>query len=189
MADAVFTTRGAGIVGPMSNAASYQSLPEVVPTATQTAVNSLPMGISPEDMNRRCEEWTVDGEIPYVPLIHGFCFGITRQALDRLGGFDEEAFPDGYGEENDFCLRALECGFWPVIATHTFIYHSKSKSYTELRGDALAQQGKLAQYRRHDRKQFRQYLTLMEENPVLEKMRKHTKQLFGSLSEAGSPRS
>ena len=42
LCDAVYTTEGAGIVGPLSNAASFQSIPDHRPTAFQTAINKLP---------------------------------------------------------------------------------------------------------------------------------------------------
>ena len=61
MADAVFSTPGAGIVGPMSNAASHQSIPEHRSSKDQTAVNELPPGVTAEDINRYCEQWTPAG--------------------------------------------------------------------------------------------------------------------------------
>ena len=33
------------------------------------------------------------------------------KVFDTIGYLDEENFPKGYGEENDFCLRAHECKF------------------------------------------------------------------------------
>jgi len=50
--------------------------------------------------------------------------------MDRIGLFDEFSYPKGYGEENDYCFRATDAGFDLAIATHTYVYHAKSKSYT-----------------------------------------------------------
>ena len=36
---------------------------------------------------------------------------IKRKVVDSIGYMDEEAFPIGYGEENDFCLRASKANF------------------------------------------------------------------------------
>ena len=36
---------------------------------------------------------------------------IRRDCLDAVGPFDEAAFGRGYGEENDFCLRASHLGW------------------------------------------------------------------------------
>jgi GT2 family glycosyltransferase/ubiquinone/menaquinone biosynthesis C-methylase UbiE len=184
MADAVFSTRGAGIVGPMSNAASYQSLPDVNATATQTPVNRLPLGMSAEDVNRLCEEWTHGYFMPVVPLVHGFCFGVTRKALDRIGLFDEELFPMGYGEENDYCLRALASGIWPVIATHTFVFHAKSKSYSEQRRSILSDKSQKRLYDRHGREQFLGYVDLLRSNPVLMSLRERASALWAEREKA-----
>lgn len=171
MADAVFSTPGAGIVGPLSNAASYQSIPDTQGTATQTAVNSLAAGLTADEVNAKCEEWTTGVTMPYVPLVHGFCFGITREAIELIGNFDEERFPQGYGEENDYCLRALEHGVWPVVATHTFVFHAKSKSYSEARRSALAERSQQVLYEAHGRSQFLRYVEMLQSQPRLVEIR------------------
>ena len=129
LSDAIFSTPGVGIVGPLSNAASYQSIPDYQGAGNQTAINALPSDLTPEDMNSNCEHWTAAHILPRVPLIHGFCFGITRPLIEKIGYFDEDNFPRGYGEENDYCFRATDAGFGLVVATHTYIFHAKSKSY------------------------------------------------------------
>jgi GT2 family glycosyltransferase len=73
---------------------------------------------------------------PEAPTGVGFCMLITRSALDRIGAFDEAAFGDGYGEENDFCQRAISAGFVNLIADHTFVYHRGRGSFGARR-DAL----------------------------------------------------
>ena len=159
-------------------------------TKTQTAVNNLPSGISPDDMNTWCEEWTTSSDVPYVPLVHGFCFGITREALNQLGGFDEELFPEGYGEENDYCLRALSCSLWPVVATHTFVFHAKTKSYTSERRHLLSERAQEALYRRHGRERFLEYVELLQRNPILGALRQKSANLFRQHkdTEAGGAR-
>jgi GT2 family glycosyltransferase len=56
---------------------------------------------------------------------------ITRAALDAIGPFDAEAFPRGYGEENDFCQRAIRAGFVNLIADDTFVFHEGGMSFGE----------------------------------------------------------
>src|SRR5512141_1507943 len=46
-----------------------------------------------------------------LPTAVGFCMYIRRDALQALGAFDAERFGRGYGEENDFCMRALKAGW------------------------------------------------------------------------------
>jgi len=64
-----------------------------------------------------------------VPTGSGFCMFIRREVFDRVGFFDEEAFPRGYGEENDFCMRALKAGFRHVISPYAFVFHKRSASF------------------------------------------------------------
>ncbi|WP_210324559.1 glycosyltransferase [Chelatococcus reniformis] len=68
---------------------------------------------------------------PEVPTGHGFCLYIRRDCIEAIGPFDAEAFPIGYGEENDFCMRALRRGFKNIIDDRTFIHHVRSASFGE----------------------------------------------------------
>ncbi len=64
-----------------------------------------------------------------VPTGVGFCMYIPRKALDTLGLFDIETFGKGYGEENDFCVRASENGFRNLHALDVFVFHSGETSF------------------------------------------------------------
>jgi len=66
---------------------------------------------------------------PEIPTAVGFCMYIKREIIDKIGYFDEETFGKGYGEENDFCCRALEYGYTHILADDTFIYHKGSMSF------------------------------------------------------------
>jgi len=45
-----------------------------------------------------------------VPYLEGWCIVGTRKTWLRLGGFDAEAYPHPYWEDNDLCFRALQMG-------------------------------------------------------------------------------
>ena len=64
-----------------------------------------------------------------TPTTVGFCMYIRRAALTEVGDFDAERFGLGYGEENDFCLRAAASGWRHLIACDTFVYHKGSVSF------------------------------------------------------------
>lgn len=66
-----------------------------------------------------------------VPTGNGFCIYIRRQALDSIGSFDEEKFPRGYGEENDWCMRALRAGWTHLVSDKVYIFHKRSQSFGE----------------------------------------------------------
>ena len=177
LADAVFSTRGAGIVGPMSNAASHQSIPEARGTNTQTAINELPSGLTAEDMNRYCEQWTVAGLLPRVPLVHGFCFGVTREVIERIGFFDDDRFSRGYGEENDYCFRAADVGFSLVIATHTYVFHVKSGSYSDSERVPLMKAAAETFRSLHGRARIERAVRTMQENPILAQLQHNARRL------------
>ncbi|PKH57894.1 glycosyltransferase [Halomonas sp. ATBC28] len=71
------------------------------------------------------------GLYPSVPTGNGFCLYIRRAALSQFGVFDAEAFPRGYGEENDFCMRARAAGWFNVIDDRTYVFHERNQSFGE----------------------------------------------------------
>jgi GT2 family glycosyltransferase len=91
----------------------------------------LPPGVTPHDLDQACEHWSFGDLFPRVPLVHGFCFGIKKTVIDRIGLFDDQNFQRYFGEENDYCFRAAEAGFDLSIATNTFVFHRKSRSIEE----------------------------------------------------------
>jgi GT2 family glycosyltransferase/glycosyltransferase involved in cell wall biosynthesis len=64
-----------------------------------------------------------------IPTGVGFCFYVTRLVLDELGYFDEDAFGKGYGEENDFCMRALKRGWLNLQAMDAGVFHEGEVSF------------------------------------------------------------
>ncbi|RNC67620.1 MAG: glycosyltransferase [Desulfuromonadales bacterium] len=126
-----------GIVGPLSNTASWQSIPEIVQDG-DWASNPLPPPFSIEDMGRLVARDSAR-MYPRMPLLNGFCLLIKQTVLKQIGYFDEEAFGQGYGEENDYCLRARKIGWHLALADDTYIFHSQSRSYTNERRERLCQ--------------------------------------------------
>ena len=78
---------------------------------------------------------------PELPTGNGFCLFIKRDLIARIGVMDAEAFPFGYGEENDFCQRALRAGYRNVIAGQVLVRHERSASFGDARRAALGAQG------------------------------------------------
>ncbi|MCX6126891.1 MAG: glycosyltransferase, partial [Proteobacteria bacterium] len=87
-----------------------------------------PAGTATAQMQRifsRCNR----GRSIEIPTAVGFCMYITRKALTTVGYFDEEAFGKGYGEENDFCMRAAHAGFKNLQALDCAVYHEGEVSF------------------------------------------------------------
>lgn len=111
-----------GTVTPFSNNATICSYPNFCQD------NALPEGASVNDMNRLF--WKVNsGKVLDLPTAHGFCMFIKRATLNEVGFFDDEKWGKGYGEENDFSLRAEQRGWRNVIALDTFVQHLGSVSF------------------------------------------------------------
>ncbi len=72
------------------------------------------------------------GRTSDLPTGVGFCFYMSRVSRQAIGLFDEDAFGRGYGEENDFCLRAAKAGFRNVLAEDIFAYHRGEVSFADL---------------------------------------------------------
>ena len=77
------------------------------------------------------------GLYPRLPTAVGFCMLIRRVVLDRVGMFDP-SFGRGYGEENEFCLRAQDAGFVHVLDDRTFIEHKGSMTFKAERDSSVA---------------------------------------------------
>jgi GT2 family glycosyltransferase/glycosyltransferase involved in cell wall biosynthesis len=117
-----------GIVGPLSNTASWQSVPRIEDNG-DWAQNPLPEGITPARMGQLIT--SKSGRLfPEMPLLNGFCLLIRRKLLDEVGLFDEDNFGRGYGEEDDLILRARKSGWKMALADDVYIYHAQSKSYS-----------------------------------------------------------
>jgi GT2 family glycosyltransferase len=131
MLDVALRSEQIGIVGPLSNAAGAQSIPDIRSAGNNTAINALAAGITPTHVDLACETWSLAEAFPRATLIHGFCFGVKKAVIERIGFFDDKNFKRYFGEENDYCLRAAAAGFDGAIATDTFVFHRKSRSIEE----------------------------------------------------------
>jgi GT2 family glycosyltransferase len=78
---------------------------------------------------------------PRLPTGNGFCLYMKRAVIDAIGALDEAAFPQGYGEENDWCQRASARGYTHVIAGHVLVRHAGSQSFGHERRRVLGEAG------------------------------------------------
>lgn len=167
-----------GIVGPLSNAASWQSVPQIRASDGSLAVNSLPVGVSVEEMNIFLEELTCDLAIPLVPTLNGFCFLVRREVVERLGGFDEVAFPRGYGEEVDLTLRATDSGYLCGVALDTYVYHAKSQSFSTAERNQLKVAARNTLIERYGEERLNRIAASTRQHPALEFVRDAVERLF-----------
>ena len=63
-----------------------------------------------------------------IPVGHGFCMYLKREALDDVGALDP-VWGRGYCEEVDWCLAASDRGWSHVAALDTYVHHASSVSF------------------------------------------------------------
>ncbi len=154
-----------GLVGPLSNTASWQSVPDVFDNG-DWAANPLPAGMD-------LEHWSAllaadSGQLyPELPFLNGFCLLIKRAVLEAVGLFDEQHFGEGYGEENDFALRARAAGWRLAVADDAYVWHAQSASYSSDRRRALCTRAAEELVRKHGRAASDQGVRICAESLLL----------------------
>jgi len=119
-------------------AASDPRIASITPLTNNGEIASIPEFCKsnpwPEDASRWARACRKSGppQYPEVPTAVGFCMYLRRACLDEIGAFDEQAFGKGYGEENDWCMRASAAGWRHVICDHAYVAHHGNASFGPL---------------------------------------------------------
>ncbi len=149
-----------GIAGPLSNAASHQSIPHKR-EGDAWARNELPPWLTPDGMALLLREGGPPAR-PRLPFVNGFCFAVRRELIDRIGEFDAERFGPGYCEENDYCVRAADAGFTLAVADDSYVVHARGRSYGEDTRDALRREHYARFLAKHGAERLRPSLETMD---------------------------
>ena len=115
-------------VTPFSNNATICSYPRFC------QANELPDGHDTASLDRLFAQH-LSGQSVEVPTGVGFCMYIRRQCLQEIGLFDVANFGKGYGEENDFCIRAEEAGWTNLHALDVFVRHAGGISFGDSKSE------------------------------------------------------
>jgi GT2 family glycosyltransferase/glycosyltransferase involved in cell wall biosynthesis len=138
---AAYRAEDIGTVTPLSNNAGAFSVPEIGQD------NDYPPHLDFDDVGRLVTQ-TSRRRYPQGPTGNGFCMYVKRRMLGEVGIFDAEAFPRGYGEENDLCMRALKAGWRHVVDDAAYVFHQRSASFKSER-EALVRAGRKMLDERH----------------------------------------
>ncbi len=111
-----------GTATPLSNDATILSYPD----ATRT--NPPPDGPALARLARLAARAN-EGVAVDIPTAVGFCMYIRRECLAATGLFRTEVFAQGYGEENDFCIRARHLGWRHVGVPGVVVAHEGGQSF------------------------------------------------------------
>lgn len=123
MLDCVQADATAGTVTPLSNNATICSFPDF------SRAWPVPERTERERIARALRESPVAAID--LPTGVGFCMLITAACRAAVGVFDVESFPRGYGEENDFCMRAAAAGFRNLLCPNAYVAHEGGVSFSE----------------------------------------------------------
>lgn len=110
---------------PFSNNATICSFPNFC------ADNELFSGLNVTELDAVFAELPISDPLVAVPTGVGFCMYMRRDCMNEVGLFDEPTFGKGYGEENDWCQRALKLGFVNYHQLNVFAYHKGGVSFQE----------------------------------------------------------
>ena len=119
MARAAEAVPNAASITPWSNNAEICSFPNFCVN------NAVPENLA--EIARAC--LTLTPRYPELPTGVGFCMFMSQFALRRLGFFDAATFGRGYGEENDWCRRALGFGMRNILCDNAFVAHTGGRSF------------------------------------------------------------
>ncbi len=156
---AAYSLPNVATVTPMTNNGEIVSIPDFVKS------NSLSTKYSLEEQNKLVERFAAHQHI-IVPTGVGFCMYIRREVIDEIGNFDEETFGMGYGEENDFCQRAIQAGYINIVDDSTFIYHRGATSFTPQKKQEYIQHNLRLLFDRFPRYESQVY-AFIKRNPLL----------------------
>ncbi len=128
---AAYAAGDIGSATPLSNDASILSYPG------PAGSNSVPSRAETDRLDRLAAGAN-GGTVVDIPTAIGFCMYIRRDCLDAVGALREDVFAQGYGEENDFCVRARHLGWRHVAAPGVFVAHRTGQSFGPAREPLLA---------------------------------------------------
>ncbi len=120
-------------VTPFSNSATICSFPVFCQD------NDIYLGLDTETLDVSFEKFGQPDPID-IPTGIGFCMAFNRDIARELGMFNCEVFGRGYGEENDFCMRATKAGYRNVLAPNLFVYHKHGASFSSSEKKAFLQE-------------------------------------------------
>ncbi|MBE5962045.1 MAG: glycosyltransferase [Lachnospiraceae bacterium] len=106
---------------PFTNSGTICSFP------IQFQNNDLFAGLSVAEIDDNFRK--ISPRYPAVPTGVGFCLALNHKAITDIGVYDDVNYLIAYGEENDWCQRAIQAGYKNVIVDNLFVYHKHNSSY------------------------------------------------------------
>ena len=140
-------------VGAVSNNAQAQSIPYHI-SGDDLEDDQVTSFVKPQLLNEFLHIWSQGTELLWAESLNGFCMMFNSESVIEIGLFDTDAFPRGYGEELDWCIRAIDAGYSLGVALDTYVYHAKGKSFSSTERLILKEQSKEILNRKYGKKRL-----------------------------------
>jgi GT2 family glycosyltransferase/glycosyltransferase involved in cell wall biosynthesis len=121
--EAAYRQNRVASITPFSNNATICSFPNFCED------NRLIFGMSVEEIDSQFARQFSTDDAFVLPTGVGCCMYMQRDCLNEVGYFDQKTFGHGYGEENDWCQRALRMGWLNLHLANCFVYHKGGASF------------------------------------------------------------
>ncbi len=119
---AAYADPATGSVTPFSNQATILSYPD------RAGGNAIPSLAAATALHRHAA--AANGTLTVeIPTGIGFCMLLRHDCLAATGPLRAGIFAQGYGEENDWCLRARHLGYRHMAATGVYVAHRGGVSF------------------------------------------------------------
>lgn len=121
--DCLYSDERIGAVGPVTNNMSNMQQIEVPYTTIDE------MFVFADQYNRGTQSANESHEAyEYRLRLMGYCLLIKKDIIDQIGLLDERFTPGNF-EDDDFCFRMIEAGYYLVLCKNVFIHHYGSVSF------------------------------------------------------------
>lgn len=119
----IFEMKNIASTTPFTNAGTICSFPNYLED------NSIFEDMNVEELDSYFQYVNFEKTFIEIPTGVGFCMGVNKTLVAKIGMFDE-IFGKGYGEENDWCQRAIKNGYKNLHITNIFVYHKHGGSFS-----------------------------------------------------------
>jgi len=109
---------------PFTNSGQIASFPNFI------ADNEIFEGMKVNELDKVFRNVNTKNFYEEIPTGVGFCMGVNYDLIQEIGFFVEEEFGKGYGEENDWCQRAIQNGYRNLLVPNLFVYHKHGGSFS-----------------------------------------------------------
>ncbi len=118
----IFEMKNIASTTPFTNAGTICSFPNYLED------NPIFCNMSVDELDSYFQYINFERTYIEIPTGIGFCMGMNKDLVEKIGMFDT-IFGKGYGEENDWCQRAIKNDYKNIHVTNLFVYHKHGGSF------------------------------------------------------------